>query len=476
MTVASVPPVVEIGYNETVNIELGMLSPDTNDFQVWERANTLFAARFLRFEVLEYPTQISPEYWNIYFEPTSVKVDIGVTLKTNVSITLTSPPISKNAIQSGIMKFRLYDTIAYGNLWTPPKGSPLDKFPNRGMWFINAAFLMRFGKYSGSVDTTYKDIDVLVKVKPYHAINFEPTPLYRLKPDQITSIPLTIENFGNYNDTFNFEAKSNNSDLKITNPPSITLSPGERKNIYLSVSVPQSAFDYGTLHKIDIKTYSVYEPDTILNKKTVYIETRGVYISETSGIGLIFLVVVIFLGIAFYMNRHRQFTEKICKKPEKPWNIQEEKNYLDQLQKKDKNEYIKTLDMMKEEYDSSMLWYKHYCKSLTEARYIKPVKKKTKKKSFNIRLNKIIDIVKSKEKPEKETKTEKQEKKLIKKKEKEKVQKKEVEIEPKVPQKSEREILMERKRLAEQRRKEIILSRVKRQESKQKKKIQGGTT
>jgi len=382
VAVASEPPFIEIGYNETVNIELGMIDPETGEFEVWDRDYAIFTTRYVNFEVVEYPGGTDSTSWFIDYNPTTVVVKKGSVLKTNVTISLTSPPIASNAIQSGLLKFRVADTWGYGDLWFPPKGSPMDKPIYRFLWFFSAMFIIRFGKYSGTVDVEYKDIAVLVKVKPYHALKFDTMPLINLKPDQITSIPITLENLGNYNDTFNFRVFSDNGDIILINPSSVTLAPGEQKDIYLGISIPQSVFDYGTLHSIKIEAYSVYDPNVTIDQKTIYIETRGVYISEIGGIGIIFLVIFLLAFISIYLHRRRLFFEKYCVKPDKPWEIPEEKAYLDEI-KTDEKKYNETLKMMHDEYKSALLWYKSYIdatiKKIKEEKNEKKIKEKAEK-------------------------------------------------------------------------------------------------
>ncbi len=436
IAVAADPPVIEIAYNETVNIELGMINPGTGEFELFDNDVTIFEKRYLNFEVIEYPGGTDAGSWFVSYDPYTVNVEKGSILKTNVTISLTSPPIASNAIQSGLFKFRIADTWAYGNLWFPPKGSPMDVPISRFMWFLSAAFLMKFGQYSGTVDIEYKEIDVLVKVKPYHALKFDSVSLVNLKPNQISSIPITLKNLGNYNDTYNFTIASKHNNIKLSNPTSITLAPGETKDIYLSVSVPESAFDYGTLHNVKIQAYSIYDPDVIIAEQKIFIETRGVYLSEMGGALLSLLFIVLLLGIAFYVHRRRMFIKKYCTKPDKPWELPKEKKYLNKIKKTDKKKYKETMKMMHDEYNSSLLWYQNYCKAITKPKTVK--KKKEVKK----------------EKPKKPEKTEIKEEKPK---------------EPKLVKK--KEISTDIKAQAENRQRQKIISKILREQEKQKRKF-----
>ena len=330
VAVVANPPYVEIGYEETVSVDIGMMNLDTGDFKLFDSdtSATFFTDRFLNFEVIEYPNGNSDGSWHVEFKPETVFVTKGQYLKTEALVSLTSPPVSKNAIQSGILKIRILDTWAYGNLWTPPKNSASNKFPTRFFWFMNAAVFMRFGKYSGTVDTESKDLEILVKVKPYHEANLKAIDLVEMRPNEITSIPISIKNMGNYNDTFSFRIESDNNNIIISEPVSITMAPGETKDTFIGVSALPSVFDQGTLHEIKIEAFSINDANTTIASIDVYVETRGVFVSETMGI--IFFSLIAFLIFSFaYSSRKKKNviikpqkkiekkTKKVKKKPKK---------------------------------------------------------------------------------------------------------------------------------------------------------------
>ena len=445
VSAVSDPPAIEIGYNETVNVDLGMWDVDTGTgFLVWNQTYSIFNQRFLNFQVIEYPGGTGAGSWFITFNPYTVSVEIGTALKTNVSISLTKPPSHTNPVQSGILKIRVMDTWALGNLYFPPKGSPMDIPILKWGWFFSATVTMGYGKSSGTLDVQYKDVNILVKVKPYHAVDFDTSRLIKLRQDQITSIPIRLQNQGNYNDTFGFRIKSKNNNIQLATPFYITLAPGEAKQTYLGISAPQSAFDYGTFHEIIIETYSIDDPDVTIAEKQVFLETRGVYVSELQGIGLIFLTIIILLAVAFFMHRRRIYIEKYCIKPDKPWEIPGEKKYLDQLKKSNKEKHDEVFQMMQEEYESSLLWYKDYCREIIKPKPVK--KKKIKPKPKKIKKEKIIKTKEEKPIKVKFTKPIIKEKKVIK---------------------------IDKKIEAEKIRKNKTLSKIKKEQEKQKRKLKG---
>jgi hypothetical protein len=458
VAVRAEPPYIEIGYNETKTIDIGLWDVEGNTgFEVWDKESAIFIKRFINFEVLEYPAGTQPDAWLITYDPYTINVEFGQKLKSEVSITLDKPPINGKQIQSGILKIRLLDTWGYGNLYFPPEGSPQDKFPNKYLWFMSAVFLMGFGKYSGTVEELYEDIDILVKIKPFHAVRFDTSSTVYLKPNEITSIPITVQNLGNYNDTYGFRIKSENEELKLASPYYITLAPGEEIETFLGVSAPQSVFDYGTLHEIVIEAYSVDTVNETIAERQVLVETRGIYVNEASGIGLISFFLLLFLLIAYIIHKRRKRRQKICPKPKKPWQIKEEKEYLDKLAKKDKEKYEEVINMMQDEYKSALLWYNDFYKSLTQTKKQKMKKIKIKEKP-------------KKEKPKKQE-LEEPKAKPIKVNKEQKPEIKEVEKEKPEEKPSDREIKrvkLQKRKEAEELKKQRVINRIKKEQEKQK--------
>ena len=116
-------------------------------------------------------------------------------MKAKARISLTSPPIAENAIQSGVLKIKAKDYWVYGNTWWPEDHPKFQTFRSKVNWFLGGfSFAGGYGNLSGTVGLYPFNINILVKVKPYHAIKFETISLIQLQPNQITSIPIKIEN------------------------------------------------------------------------------------------------------------------------------------------------------------------------------------------------------------------------------------------------------------------------------------------
>lgn len=460
VAVVSKPAYVEIGYNENVTIEVGLLNLRVGDFQTVgpSGGGGLFTSRYIYFEVVNYPSN-NPYSWFVTTNPNRIDVKAGVQLKTNVTISLISPPVAGNTIQSGILKILINDIWAYGNLWWPKNFPGFETFFAKFSWLLGA-IILRYGIYSGKISFESKEVEILVKVKPYHYLKFDALPPMTFRPNEVTSIPISLQNLGNYNDTFGFRVVSQHDDILISDPITITLAPGETKDTYLGVYIPPSIFDYGTPHFIRIEAYSTDEPNVTIDEASVFLESRGVYFSEISIIGIIFLIIAIFVIVAFYFRRQKLFFDKYCEKPDKPWELPEEKTHLEKLMKEDKTKYEKELQMMHDEYDSALLWYKYYCQKLKAP---KPAKRKIKKEEVKKKKEVVKEIREEKPKKIKKIKFPKKEEK------KEEKEEKKQEIKEEIKEAS----IVQKVDIKKIKRDEII-SRIKREQEKQKKELKKG--
>ena len=438
-------PVMEIGYNETVYFNVGLMDFNTGEFQKITGDPPYIFSRYMNFEVIEYPDENKYGSWKVLFNPTAIEMKEGSVIKTNVSVTLHAPTEATHAIQSGILKIGVKITRAYGTLWFNKD----EGFIGLLTWTL-PAIINGWGRYSGTVDQGEKEVEVLLKIKPYHKVKFSSVPYMFFRPDEIVSIPITLQNLGNYNDTFGFRVVTNKDDVKIADPISITLSPGEIKDTYLGVYFPPSILDYGTRHDIKIQAYSIDQPNVTIAERTVYLETKGIYFSEMSSLGIILLIFIVIVIVLFLIFRRKHIMDNICVKPDKPWDIPEEEKYLKKLKQRDKQKYNEVLKIMEDEYKSALLWYEYYVKSIIQP---KPVKKE-----------KIKEV--KKEKPKKKEKfLFKKEKKPSKKKEKEEIKI----IEEPIIEKE--EVLVDRKARAEKIMKEQTLLRIRRDQENQRRKL-----
>jgi len=235
------------------------------------------------------------------------------------------------------------------------------------------------------VDDTTIDYSVVVKIKctrfdvfggimgvSYLYLPLKAMPLSNIKmsvdivkktapPKSITSFQFDITNYGNYREMFGFRVEGEEGLISHVDTQTIVLDPKETKKVDLKVFTPPTLLDLGTPRRIYIYAYS-YETNTSIPLGSVTVVTQGVYIHPLIGI-TIFSIVVLLIIIHF---SYRYIDKIICEvygKPIKPWFIPEERSYLKKLKKDKPDEYHKVLDMMRQEYQSAMLWYKSSVKN-----------------------------------------------------------------------------------------------------------------
>jgi len=203
--------------------------------------------------------------------------------------------------------------------------------------------------------------DVLVSVRQYHLAEVNAIDQHReVSPDSVVYFPLEVKNRGNYEDTFEFEVSNESKGFLGLVSGQLTLKPGETGQISAMVLTPYVyLYDFGTQTSLNISAYSVYEPSKKFSA-SISITSKGFLISEMFLLTIaIITLIIIFIYLLFYYILDKRIT-KIYGKPDKPWKIPSEEKYLQEIRKKDKNEYNKIKNMMMEEYQSSLLWYKDH--------------------------------------------------------------------------------------------------------------------
>ena len=386
----AIPSNITIGITENATFQLGMYDLETGEFEVPDRFPFFLTQRYAKFEA-EFPNGNPGNVWFVVFDPPlllQTKNDWNHRLISNVTVSLTSPPQSSDYTQTQLIRIKVTDVWVVGNMWTVTKKQmPNSTFIFRLTWPLAA--LKGFGKWSGTEQITEYIVDVVAIIKPFHAAKIQPLPPSKLAPNDITSIPVLVENQGNYNDTFNFRIRTETGyPLVLTNNGTITLQPGQQGHALVGVAVPANILDTGTLHSIFIDTYSVEQPNISIASQRIFIETQGLYVSEENSVYSIGAFLIFLIILFFFINWRRKTSVKNGKKPEKPWKIPEEVHHLEELKRTDKNAYEQERLMMEEEYKTALLWYKNTRKQPQK----KDVIKKTRKTniSFTKRLTPFI--------------------------------------------------------------------------------------
>jgi hypothetical protein len=217
----------------------------------------------------------------------------------------------------------------------------------------------RIGVNGGEIGVSY--IDIPVKAAPYHYAEVKPTAeVKNVAPASEITIPVDITNRGNYFDTFVINIEGKNGAVGLASQQNLVLNPGETRRIYVRIMTPEvTLFDPGTIRQISIQVHSIDDPTSKFTG-SIAIKTFGFYLSPPLllGLGIIILIIII-ISLIFYYKREREL-QSLYGKPEKPWKIPEERKHLERLKEKDIEKYKKELQMMKEEYQSAILWYKYY--------------------------------------------------------------------------------------------------------------------
>jgi len=230
---------------------------------------------------------------------------------------------------------------------------------------VSATRILKDGKTE--YGTSYFEIPVrpaklnYVDIKPDASVK-------EVSPDSMVTFQIDITNRGYFVDTFAAKVRSDNEVKGTLSQQSFVLQPGETRQVTLRVMTTDLFFDPGTTHTLDIEAYSLNYPQNIFTG-SVQVRTRGMYISPLVLFGMVMMLlifVVVFLIFYYVVGKRNQNLYGV--KPDKPWTIPEERQYLEELKVKDKKEYQKVLQMMDEEYQSAILWYNDYCRTIKQER------------------------------------------------------------------------------------------------------------
>jgi len=501
------PTAVNLNYNNKTTIQIGGKSPITGEWEKlvkiagtydwgWMTPTVIYTFEFVP------PENAENDVFNVIFDPEKLvmrsnKNDLNwpgaeQDLKTNMTILLKPSvdptiPTQDIVIKVNIVREEVLDKFRI--LSGPPRFALTQEYIEKTKeighetpyWDNGIDYMIHFlfgrftvllmnlplSSYEKWIDST---VEVLVKVNTYHKIDIPPLLPQTIEPYEVKSIPLTIKNIGSHLETLNFRVSYDNEELVVTPPPAMTLQPGEVGQAMVGVAAPKQFLSVGATTEIFVEAYSIDDPDSVF-ANTITLTTTGIQIAGSptyvaSSI-VVALIIVLLIVIIFFRKRRNKY----CAKPNKPWEIPKENEHLEKLKKKDKEQYNKTLEMMREEYESSLLWHKYYIDAeinrKNKLRRDQEVKKKQEKLETKAKIKEEKEAQKLKEMKEEKA----EEKEPEKTKEKEAAEFKE--IEPESPKEKEEEVsLLDRKLDLEKRKKEITISRVKRQQDKQKRKYE----
>jgi len=316
-------------------------------------------------------------------------------------------------------------------------------------------------------------VDILVKVKKDHYAEIISPPPLEIHPYEVMSIPVTIKNLGNHNDTFNFRVSTTDKNMIIAAPPAITLEPGEEDQALIGVAAPRTFRSVGDVSSIYLEAYSIDDPENVF-KNTITLITTGVHFSGGNIYSGVLIFIILLIVAVFLLLLLKKRRGKMSKKPDKPWDIPEEKEYLEKLKKKDKKKYNEVLKMMNDEYESARLWHQYYNDAILKKKREQRQKELSKRRKERSKTKEKVRKEKKEEKLKLKEKVRKEREEILKRREEIKEEKKRepepVEEEPEVKE-VEKPVLIDEKAEAEKLRKERALLTIKREQEKQRRKL-----
>ncbi len=229
-------------------------------------------------------------------------------------------------------------------------------------------------------------------------------PTKKAAPRSIVYFPIQISNKGEYRGIYQFKTEAQSGMVGLVSQQTLLLEPGETKVIQMGVRTPEAFYDLGTPRTINVIVTPLGSSSERFETSVIVI-TEGFYISPLVSIAIacILIIVLIIYFLFFFLRNKRE--RDIFGKPEKPWNIPEEKTHLQDLKQTNKEAYEQERKMMQDEYKSALLWYKDYRQTERQAPVEEqpPVQKESIGKKMSTLLKKSEKEPVKKEKPKKKT-------------------------------------------------------------------------
>jgi len=303
------------------------------------------------------------DYWQKEVDEERIKEEDVLQPTTKLTLSLDLPPDPNNPIQDFILKVNVSIYKKYGDLISPPKLGG----------FGIGAFFGKFWRANFNASIGHKNFSLLVKVNPFRNAELYVPSLVNMHLNDCRTAQIQVQNRGSHIEQFGFRVNGEDDSLIVNTPSPITLVPGKIGYVGVGLVTKPIAYDRGTLHSVNVEVYPFDQPNITLSSGILSVRTKGFVISNVPTIEyfwhIFFAGLIIFFFVILVLINRRRKLARICKKPEKPWKHYNERGYLESLLKEKKvEEYKRTLELMKEEYNSALLWYKGYRNFLIKER------------------------------------------------------------------------------------------------------------
>ena len=396
VSIQAYPETMTLTYNQKKYFDIGGKNPATGEWEKmvkiagpwsWGWMNTLVRYSF---EVVSIENS-SKDLWNIEFEPKAIEmrpnrknmnwIGAEAPFKTNVSIMLKSNDVDPSiftqdiVLKINVVREEIIDKL--GILKGVPEFIKTDhdeyikkekELGIKNPYFSNPSMILlhnlmgkyfifllnaRLPLYDRWVDSTVK---ILIKIDKFHIGEIKPVPLVKIKPYEVKSIPVPIINRGSHIDTYNFRIKCDSKDLIVTPPSSITLRPGEERQVYVGLAAPRNFYSPGIITPITVEAYPINDPTTVFSN-TITLQTSGTHVDGGLVISYGMALLLLLFVIVLYIYLRKKYKGKI--------------NIFKQIKK------VKLKKIKKEKPDKKLLKKEEKKKQVVEKK-IEPVVKEKK--------------------------------------------------------------------------------------------------
>jgi len=208
------PTSISIQYLNQTEIIIGVKNSSSGNYKTmdYDRIRTdLFPVEDYEFK-LEIPDYVPEGIFVSWFDPPLLiwGAESDEEMKTKLIISANIPK-NVDLPKEIVLRVNITKYLTAGNLFWP-SGKPTPWNPLTWGWSFYARFGSHpFGKIYGGKRLPEPSIytDIVVHLGRFHLAEIAPPLTTEIKPDQLVSVPIQIQNLGSHLDTFNFRVSTN---------------------------------------------------------------------------------------------------------------------------------------------------------------------------------------------------------------------------------------------------------------------------